>query len=1027
MFTELIAKSCFSFLNGASSPEEMILSAMGHGYKALGLVDNHGMYGMPQAYLAVKDHPDFNLVVGAESRLKNGQRLCFLARNKNGYGNLCELLTLSHEDRDHPHVTAEQVVALAEDLFLLLPHPFDCPPVFKSAFGDRLFLVASLALDGTDKPRVAAAEKAEAALGVPIVASLEPLYHHADRKRLQDVLVCIDHQVPLDKAGFKLLPHGHRHLRSPETAAKFFASCPEWIARTNEIAARCRFSLSEIRYRYPTEWIPKGETQDSYLERLTWEGAARRYPQGLSDKGRQQIRHELDLVRELGYGDYFLTIWDITQFASSQKILFQGRGSAANSVVCYVLGITAIDPVQMSLLFERFISRERKEPPDIDIDFEHERREEVIQYIYHRYGRHRAAITANTICFRRKSCLREVGKVMGIQLAGIEKLQTLTHRRDLSTDPFTAEEWKELREVIAPHQLPLYMEMAGELSGFPRHLGTHVGGFVLADDKLTRLVPVEKAAMVDRTIIQWNRDDLDAVNLVKVDVLGLGILTAIRKTFTELKNVYGLELTLADIKPTDPKVFASIAAGDTVGVFQIESRAQMNMLPRLKPEKFYDLVVEVAIVRPGPIQGEMVHPYLKRRAGLEKVTYPHPELKAILEKTYGVPLFQEQIMKMAMTVAGFSGGEADELRRAMGTWRNHGGNRLSPLGEKFKKGLLARGIPQEFADRVFHQIEGFAEYGFPESHAASFALLAYATAHLRYYWPDCYLAGILNAQPMGFYQSSTLVYDAKNHGVTVLPIDILKSEWDNFVERKGEVRLGFREVRGLTETVGRAIAQARKDAPTLFSFFRNLRAGVAPKPLKKRDLFLLAGADAFQGYGLNRRQALWEIQGAFLQDEEPFSPEEGQQPLPKESAWESVALDYSHQGVSLTSHPMSCFREELRKKRMLDSEQILKARGELRAETAGLVICRQMPPTAKGVLFITLEDEKGFVNLVVWRKVFEQYREVLMHEALLHVKGRTQKTQGTNVTHFIVDEARSLLSPAQTNTAQLELHSHDFG
>ena len=1025
MFTELLAKTCFSFLQGASSPEEMILSAMGHGYRAMAIVDNHGMYGMPQAYLATKGHPNFNLIVGAETRLKNGQRLCFLAQNKNGYGNLCELLTASHEDRDNPHVTAEQVLALAGDLFLLLPHPFDCPPAFKTAFGDRLFLVASLALDGTDKQRVAVAERAEAALGVPIVASLEPLYHHADRKQLQDVLVCIDHQSTLEKAGFKLLPHGHRHLRSPEKAAKLFSSRPAWIARTTQIADRCRFSLSEIRYRYPTEWIPAGETQDSYLEKLTWEGAARRYPGGLSEAATKLIRHELALVKELEYGDYFLTIWDITQFAASQNILFQGRGSAANSVVCYSLGITAIDPVQMSLLFERFISRERKEPPDIDIDFEHERREEVIQYIYKRYGRHRAAITANTICFRRKSCMREVGKVLGVDMAGVEKLQMMTHRRDLKTDPLTADEWRQLHELIPPEQLPLYMELCGELSGFPRHLGTHVGGFVLADDKLTRLVPVEKAAMVDRTIIQWNRDDLDAVNLVKVDVLGLGILTAIRKTFTELKNVYGIELGLADIKPTDPKVFKSIAAGDTVGIFQIESRAQMNMLPRLKPEKFYDLVVEVAIVRPGPIQGEMVHPYLRRRAGLEKVTYPHPELKAILEKTYGVPLFQEQIMKMAMTVAGFSGGEADELRRAMGTWRNHGGNRLSPLGEKFKKGLLARGIPQEFADRVFKQIEGFAEYGFPESHAASFALLAYATAHLRFYWPDCYLAGILNAQPMGFYQSSTLVYDAKNHGVTILPIDILKSEWDNFVESKGQVRLGFREVRGLTEEVGRKISDARKDAPTLFGFFRNLRALVAPKPLKKRDLFLLAGADAFVGYGLNRRQALWEIQGAFLQDEAPFSPEEAMQPLPKESAWEKVALDYSHQGVSLTAHPMQCFRDEMKRRRILDSREVLKARVGLRVETAGLVICRQMPPTAKGVLFITLEDEHGFVNLVVWRKVFEKYRELFLNEAMLHVRGKTEKSEGTNVTHFIVDEARSLFA-ARDGTPTLHHSSHDF-
>lgn len=1025
-FVELLTKSCFSFLHGASHPSELIHSAAALGYRSLALTDTHGVYGLPQAH-AVAEKLSFHLIVGAETHAPNGQRLCFLVETKTGYANLGEILTLAHDNRDNPNVAWAEVAARSEGLTLLLPHPYDCPPStlknLREAFAGKLYLVASLYSEGSDGTRLKKVKEAETLMRLPVVASLEPLYHTPHRKKLQDVLTCIHHQCEIEKAGLKLLPNDERHLKPPAEVARLFADYPEWVAASRAIADRCTFSLKELKYRYPDEWLPPGETQDSFLHRLTWEGAKFRYPDGIPAAVEKQVRHELTLIKDLEYGHYFLTIWDIIQFALREKILFQGRGSAANSVVCYFLGITAIDPVRMNLLFERFVSRERKEPPDIDIDFEHERREEVIQYIYSRYGRDRAAITANTICFRRRSSLREVGKVLGIPISGIEKVQTLTHRRDLRTDPFTVEERKQIGDRFPLDAMPQFFELAEDLAGFPRHLGTHVGGFVLCQDKLTHLVPVEKAAMKDRTIIQWNKDDLDTLDLVKVDILGLGILTCIRKTFTEIKNTRGKEYTLANIPPEDKKVYEQIARGDTVGIFQIESRAQMNMLPRLKPKVFYDLVIEVAIVRPGPIQGEMVHPYLRRRAGLEEVTYPHPELEAILKKTYGVPLFQEQIMKMAMTVAGFTAGEADELRRAMGTWRNHGGNRLSPLGEKFKRGLMARGIPQEFADRVFQQIEGFAEYGFPESHAASFALLAYATAYLRHYYPDCYLAGILNALPMGFYQSSTLVYDAVNHGVKMLPLDAKVSKWDNFVERPGEVRLGFREVRGLNEKVGRAVELAREKSTTLFSLFENIRGQIAPDPLKKRDLFLLAAADAFKSFGLERREAMWEIQGAFLRDAEAFSPEEDKLLFPEENKWEQVAMDYSAKGVSLTAHPMSCFRDMLKAQRVLDSKEVLAKKGKSRMETAGLVICRQMPPTAKGVLFITLEDEHGFINLVIWRKVFEQYRELLSREALLRVRGEVQKTQGTNVTHVIVREAFSLLQ-APDNLRRL---SHDWG
>lgn len=1020
-FVELLAKTCFSFLHGASHPSEMIHSATALGYRAIALVDRHGVYGLPQAHQAAEKLKGARLIVGAETLSPTGQRLCFLAENKKGYANLGESLTLAHEERDDPRLAWNVAAENNEGLSLILPYPYDCPPDLREAYDGRIYLSATLYAEGSDGARIKKAQAASTRLNIPLIASLEPLYHTPHRKALQDVLTCIHHNCTLDQAGFKLLPNDERHLKSPHTVAELFHDFPEWISRTKEISERCLFSLNELHYRYPDEWLPPGETQSSFLQKLTWQGALFRYPNGVPADVKKQVEHELGLISELDYGHYFLTIWDIIQFAQREKILFQGRGSAANSVVCYFLGITAIDPVRMNLLFERFVSRERKEPPDIDIDFEHERREEVIQYIYRRYGRDRAAITANTICFRRRSALREVGKVFGVPSAAIDTIQTLTHRRDLKLDPLKPAERQQLHDRMPAELLPKYLELADEISGFPRHLGTHVGGFILCQDKLTHLVPVEKAAMKDRTIIQWNKDDLDTLNLVKVDILGLGILTCLRKTFSQVEKSRGITLTLASIPAEDPKVYAQIATGDTIGVFQIESRAQMNMLPRLQPKVFYDLVVEVALVRPGPIQGEMVHPYLRRRAGLEKVTYPHPELEAILKKTYGVPLFQEQIMKMAMRVAGFSAGEADELRRAMGTWRNHGGNRLSPLGEKFKTGLMARGISQEFADRVFQQIEGFAEYGFPESHAASFALLAYASAYLRYYYPDCYLVGILNAQPMGFYQTSTLVYDAVNHGVVMLPLDAKLSTWDHFVERRNEVRMGFREVRGLTEKVGRAVEKARLNATTLFSLFENLKTEIAPDPLKKRDLFLLAGADAFCSYGLNRREAMWQIQGAFIQDSEPFSPHEEKLELPLETKWESVALDYSAKGVSLTAHPMSCFRDFLKAEKVLDSKQLLEKKGLSRVETAGLVICRQMPPTAKGVLFITLEDELGFINLVIWRKVFEKYRELMSNEALLRVKGRVEKTQGTNVTHVIVDGAERLI-PA----SNLRNQSHDF-
>ncbi|NDG26119.1 MAG: DNA polymerase III subunit alpha, partial [Proteobacteria bacterium] len=762
-FAELLVKTQYSFLEGASSPEEIVSTATTLGYSALGIVDNNGLYGAARTHVAAKKHR-LPLIIGTEIEWK-GSPLYLFAINHHGYGNLCELITALHQKN------AWDLEHFAKDLYAIVPAlPFAHYDELHSFFPKRLSLSCSFSLDGQDQERMRLAEQIISQTHLPCIASNKPLYHVPQRKILHDVLRSIQHRKTLNSAGFHLLPNCERYLKSKEQILSLFRRKPEWVSHTLDIASLCTFSLDEIKYRYPNEWLPEGQTSDSYLRSLVMKGVLERFGTSPSKSIISQIEHELSLIQELEYSDYFLTIWDIIQFAKSQHILFQGRGSAANSIVCYLLGITAIDPHRLGLLFERFISRERHEPPDIDIDFEHERREEVIQYIYQRYGRDRAALTAEVICFRKKSALREVGKVLEIPTSSIDSYQRISKRRSLKDIPI--EEF----QASAPPQddtfFSKYLMLCQEISGFPRHLGTHVGGFVLSQDKLSRNIPIETAARETRTIVQWDKNDLDQLNFTRVDILGLGILTALRKCFSIIKEVYQVDLDLASIPAEDPRVYESLCKADTVGLFQIESRAQMNMLPRLKPKTFFDLVVQIALVRPGPIQGEMVHPYLKRRQGLEKVEYPHPDLESILQKTYGVPLFQEQIMKMAMKVADFSGGEADELRRAMGIWRRDGRNHLSQMGEKFRSGLINKGISKEFADRIFSQIEGFAEYGFPESHAASFALLAYASAYLKCYYPDAYVTALLNSQPMGFYPSHTLLYDASRHGVTAQGIDI---------------------------------------------------------------------------------------------------------------------------------------------------------------------------------------------------------------------------------------------------------------
>lgn len=999
-FAELLAKTQYSFLEGASSPEEMTSTATALGYAALGIVDKEGLYGIARTHVAAKKH-HLPLLIGAEVSWKDSSLYLF-AMNRNGYGNLCELLTEIHQN------PSWELEPYAADLYAILPaRPFSFLDALQALFPKRLSLACSFTLTGQDKHRLKLAEEISYSSKLPCIATNEPLYHVPQRKILQDVLRSVQYITPLSKAGFHLLPNSERYLKSPEQISQLFKMHPEWISHTLTIANHCQFSLDELRYRYPTEWLPEGHTGDSYLRDLVLKGAKTRYSATLPQEVASQIDHELTLIRELEYADYFLTIWDIVQFAKSQNILFQGRGSAANSIVCYLLGITAIDPTRLELLFERFISRERHEPPDIDIDFEHERREEVIQYIYRRYGRERAALTAEVICFRKRSALREVGKALEIPLCEVEQFQVVSKRRSLKDIP--AEEFTSRSQTLNTEKFSKYITLCQEISGFPRHLGTHVGGFVLSQDKLSRSIPIEKAARETRTIVQWDKNDLDNLNFTRVDILGLGILTALRKCFELIKEVYQVELSLATIPPEDPQVYDSICRADTVGLFQIESRAQMNMLPRLKPRTFFDLVVQVAIVRPGPIQGEMVHPYLRRRQGLEKVEYPHPELEAILKKTYGVPLFQEQIMKMAMKVAGFTGGEADELRRAMGIWRRDGRNHLSLMGEKFRQGLIRKGISQDFADRIFSQIEGFAEYGFPESHAASFALLAYASAYLKYYYPDAYVTALLNSQPMGFYQSHTLLYDANRHGVKVQGVDINFSHWDNQLLCPKEVRLGFREIKGLRKQTALTIEKLQKERRffSFSDFVTRLQEGLLPEVLTKRDLFFLAASDAFQSIHLNRRQAFWEIQGISLR-EASFQAADETALLPVEEGWEKIVSDFNAAGVSLGEHPMRFLRPEIEAIKALDTRALKVARKNQRVRHVGMVVSRQMPPTANGVLFITLEDEWGFSNLVIWNDIAQQYRDILWNESFLVVEGKIQKDPQADVTHLIVEKCEKV-------------------
>jgi error-prone DNA polymerase len=1020
-YAPLWCKSNGSFLEGASHPEELVDTAADLGLGALALTDRNGVYGAVRAF----DRARFRrlpLILGAQVTVEATTTLVLLVRDREGWARLCRLLTEGRQGRAKGEfgLTWAQVAAQAQGLTALwrpealgAPHPELA--VLSEAFPGRLHALAARHLWVQD-PLVERETLAWAGQwDLPVVAAPEVLYHRPERQELQDVLTCIRHGVRLADAGTRLRPNAAHALRDPEAFRALYADHPEWIDRTLEVAADCFFSLAEIEYRYPEDGVPGGQSTSGWLRRLTTDGARLRYPQGVPPAVEAQLEKELSLVEELRYSGYFLTMWEIVQFCKREGILCQGRGSAANSAVCYCLGITAVDPVHMDLLFERFLSRERAEPPDIDLDIEHQRREEVIQYMYQRYGRHRAAMVANVVRYRSRSALREVGKVLDLPEVDLDRAsKLLSHHdegiegalRDAGMDPGAG----------ATQTL---VRLAGELQGFPRHLSIHPGGFLLGGEALDRIVPVEPAAMEGRTVLQWDKTDIETLNLFKVDLLGLGALTHLDFAFRLLKEHYKTNLSMATIPAQDEAVFDQICRADTIGVFQIESRAQMSMLPRLKPRTYYDLVVEVSLVRPGPITGGMVHPYLRRRAGLEEVTYPHPLLEPVLKKTKGIPLFQEQVMKLAVVAADYSPGEADQLRRDMAAWRQSG--RIEQHRDVLVKRMEAKGIAREFAERVFDQIRGFGEYGFPESHAASFALVAYATAYVKHHWPDVFACALLNAWPMGFYSPATLVGDARRHGVQVLPPDVLHSQWNCTLEPQGPtgscaLRIGLRYVQGLGRNDAELILSNRPGPGVPSVKVWKARARARTDAWEK-----LALGGALEGLGVGRRRGLWEILDTTEPDplglDRPPGPE-----FTEPGVTERVSWDYEALGLSPGAHLLQSLRPKLVRAGFRAAVEVVSFEPDRPIRYAGLVICRQRPGTAKGVLFLTFEDETGLVNAVVWQAVWERYRKVILTSSFLAVEGRIQTEEG--VVHVVAERfwvPEGFLAPGEVHD-----QSHDF-
>ena len=1001
-YAELQAASHFSFLRGASSCDELFATAAALGLNALAITDRASLAGSVRAHLAA-EAAGIRAIIGCRLDLVCGAVLLVYPTDRAGYARLCRLLTLGKSRAGKGGCTLDwdDVAAHADGLMAILVPGAACTGNLRrlgDIFGERASLALTLRRRPGDALRLHDLASLAVQARVAIVATNDALFHAPDRRILQDVVTCIREGCTIDALGFRRERNADRHLKAPSEMARLFARWPDAIARSVAIADRCRFSLGELRYQYPNEVATPGVTPLQELARRTWLGAAERYPNGIPAKTQAALLHELKLIETLEYEPYFLTVDAIVRFARGQGILCQGRGSAANSAVCYVLGITSIDPERHDLLFERFVSQERREPPDIDVDFEHERREEVIQWIYQTYGRERAALCATVIRYRARGAMREVGKALGLTEDITKALaEQVWHWGE---DGVNESHAADLNLNLEDRRLQLALDLARQLIGTPRHLSQHPGGFVLTQDRLDELVPIEPAAMQDRAIIEWDKDDIDALKFMKVDVLGLGMLGCMRRAFDLLADHKGIRLDLATIPAEDKATYKMIQKADTVGVFQIESRAQMAMLPRLKPACFYDLVIEVAIVRPGPIQGDMVHPYLRRREGRERVDFPNPELAAVLGKTLGVPLFQEQAMRVAIVCAGFTPSEADQLRRAMATFKLTGG--VAPFRDKMVRGMVARGYTQAFAERTFAQIEGFGSYGFPESHAASFALIVYASCWMKNWHPEVFLAAILNAQPMGFYAPAQLVADARAHGVVVRPIDVNASRWDCTLEPDLAVRLGFCLVHGLANADGAAMIAAR--GGTRFASIDDLwrRAGV-----KLAALEHLANADAFAGLGLSRRAAIWAIRALDHEILPLFAPQiEPAVVLRPMTDGGEVVEDYATTGLSLRAHPVSFLRADLAAQRIVPCAQTLRARDGAKLTISGLVLVRQRPGSAKGVLFITIEDETGIANLVVWPDVFERQRRLILTSSMLAVSGRVQR-EG-EVVHVVVDELFNL-------------------
>ncbi len=952
-YAELHCLSNFSFLRGASHPEELVERAHALGYAALALTDECSLAGAVRAHIAAREC-GLKLIFGTEVLLEEGDKLVLLATDRRSYGAICSLITIGRRrsKKGAYCLHRSDVENIADSGALLLWVPGEQADWAPEKFRGNAWIAAELHCGPNDHAKLAFLKNISQKTGLPLVAAGDVHMHVRSRKPLQDVLTAIRLGKPVAECGQALQPNAERHLRLRMRLAQLYPA--ELIEETARIAARCRFSLGELRYEYPEELVPSGETPASWLRKLALDGLRGRFRDGVPEKVRELAEHELALIAELRYEPFFLTVHDVVRFAREKNILCQGRGSAANSVVCYALGITEVDPARMSMLFERFVSRERNEPPDIDVDFEHQRREEVIQYVYGKYGRARAALAATVICYRPRSAVRDAGRALGLPAEEIDRL----------AKRFAF--WDTRVEADSP-----VLQVAAALVGFPRHLSQHVGGFVISRGPLDELVPVENAAMAERTVIQWDKDDLEALGLLKVDVLALGMLSAIQRALKMIKK------EIHEIPAEDPAVYGMIQKADTIGVFQIESRAQMSMLPRLRPRTFYDLVIEVAIVRPGPIQGGMVHPYLRRRQGLEPVTYPSDAVRSVLERTLGVPIFQEQVMQLAMVAAGFTPGEADRLRRAMAAWKRRGG--LEPFEQKLKAGMQANGYDAGFAEAIYRQILGFGEYGFPESHSASFALLVYVSSWIKHHHPAAFCAALLNSQPMGFYAPAQLVQDARRHGVEVRPADVNASDWDCTLE-DGALRLGLRMAGGLSEASGKRIAAARP--------FRR----VADLRLNRKELRCLTAAGALQSMAGHRRLAHWAAAAAAPRAPLDAAPDEPAPPplrAPREG--EDIVADYASLGLTLGRHPLALLRQRLDKLKIVAASELSRRPDGSPVHVAGLVTCRQRPDTASGVIFVTLEDETGCINVVVWADLAERQRTELLGSRLLAVQGTIER------------------------------------